>query len=52
MLKDLCTYRALDGGCGLQTYISCTVNEGHLSLASYFGSEIYLLDYAVQGNQL
>ena len=41
MLKNLCTHRALDSGCGLQTYISCSVKEGQLSLASYFGPEIY-----------
>ena len=41
MLESLCDHRALDSGCGLQTYISCTVKEGQLSLASYIGPEIY-----------
>ncbi|MCJ1458498.1 hypothetical protein MMC28_008871 [Mycoblastus sanguinarius] len=41
LLEDLCVHRALDSGCGLQTYISCAVKEGQLSLASYIGPEIY-----------
>lgn len=41
MLEDLCVHRTLDSGCGLQTYISCAVKDGQLSLASYIGPEIY-----------
>ena len=41
MLEKVCAHRDLDSGCGLQTYISCTVKEGQLSLASYIGPEIY-----------
>lgn len=41
MLQDLCVHRPLDSSCGLQTYISCAVKEGQLSLVSYIGPEIY-----------
>ena len=41
MLENVCVHRDLDSGCGLQTYISCTIKEGQLSLASYIGPEIY-----------
>ena len=41
MLDDLCVHRTLDSGCGLQTYISCAIKEGRLSLTSYIGPEVY-----------
>lgn len=41
MLQKVCGHRSLENGCGLQTYISCGVKKGSLSLTSYLGPEIY-----------
>lgn len=41
MLRRICTYRRLEDGCGIQTYISCAVKDGMLSLTSYLGPEVY-----------
>ena len=41
MLQSVCAHRSLESGRGLQTYISCGVKKGSLSLTSYLGPEIY-----------
>ena len=41
MLQGLCTHRTLDSSPGLQTYISCSIKNGSLSITSYLGPEIY-----------
>ena len=41
MLKAACPHRSLKSDRGLQTYISCDVRNGALSLTSYVGAEIY-----------
>lgn len=41
MLKATWNHHSLESTCGVQTYISCTVKNGSLSLTSYLGAEIY-----------
>ena len=36
-----CTYRSLDRECGVQTYISCAVQNDSLSLTSYLSPQVY-----------
>ncbi|KAE8168695.1 tryptophan dimethylallyltransferase-domain-containing protein [Aspergillus tamarii] len=40
-LKQYASFRALDQGCGVQTYIACAFKRGQLSLTSYLSAEIY-----------
>lgn len=40
-LKDIGQYRRLDSGCGLHTYISCSIKDDALSITSYISPEIY-----------
>lgn len=40
-LERICTHRSLADGCGLQTYISCAVQNDQLVLTSYMSPEIY-----------
>ena len=40
-LKGMCTHRSLADGCGLQTYISCAVQNTQFVLTSYMSPEIY-----------
>lgn len=40
-LQEICTYRSLSAACGLQTYISCGIENGSLDITSYLSPEIY-----------
>ncbi len=40
-VDGFCTYRNLDRECGLQTYISCAVQNDCLSLTSYLSPQVY-----------
>ena len=40
-LERLCSYRRLEDSCGIQTYISCAVKNGRLTLTSYMSPEIH-----------
>ncbi len=40
-VDGFCTYRALDRECGLQTYVSCAVQDGALALTSYLSPQTY-----------
>ncbi|KAE8376763.1 aromatic prenyltransferase [Aspergillus bertholletiae] len=40
-LERYASFRSLDQGCGVQTYIACAFKRGKLSLTSYFSAEIY-----------
>ena len=40
-VDGFCSYRNLDQECGLQTYISCAVQNGSLSLTSYLSPQVY-----------
>ncbi|KAK2734198.1 hypothetical protein FQN57_001852 [Myotisia sp. PD_48] len=40
-LERYTSYRSLDHGCGVQTYIACAFKRGKLSLTSYLSAEIY-----------
>lgn len=40
-LEGMCTHRFLGSQCGLQTYISCAVQNAQLVLTSYLSPEIY-----------
>ncbi|CAG8956364.1 hypothetical protein HYFRA_00003746 [Hymenoscyphus fraxineus] len=42
MLTEMCSYRPLEDGCGVQTYISCKAKKGGLFLTSYLSPEIYM----------
>ena len=41
VVDGFCTYRNLDWECGLQTYISCAVQNDSLSLTSYLSPQVY-----------
>ena len=41
MIEAICCHRPLEEGCGIHTYIACSVKKGKLFLTSYFGPEIY-----------
>ncbi|KAI9842246.1 MAG: hypothetical protein M1837_007391 [Sclerophora amabilis] len=41
VLDSICTHRSLESGPGIQTYISCSIKNGALSITSYVGPEIY-----------
>ena len=41
MVQKICCYRSLSSGCGLQTYISCGIKNGLLSITSYISPEMY-----------
>lgn len=41
VLENLSTHRPLDGGIGLQTYISCAFQKGDLSITTYMSPEAY-----------
>jgi len=40
-IEGLCSYRPLEDGRGLQTYISCAVKNGRLHLTSYISPQLY-----------
>lgn len=40
-LRDICTYRSLRCQSGLQTYISCAIQDDSLDITSYISPEIY-----------
>ncbi|KNG85624.1 dimethylallyl tryptophan synthase [Aspergillus nomiae NRRL 13137] len=40
-LEQYASFRSLDQGCGVQTYIACAFKRGQLSLTSYLSAEIY-----------
>ena len=40
-VDGFCTYRSLDRECGVQTYISCAVQNETLSLTSYLSPQVY-----------
>ena len=40
-LEHICSYRTLDSGCGLLTYISCSIKDDSLNVTSYLSPEIY-----------
>ena len=40
-LEQISSYRSLESGRGLQTYISCAIKGGELMLTSYLSPEIY-----------
>ncbi|KAL1872508.1 hypothetical protein Plec18167_006626 [Paecilomyces lecythidis] len=40
-LEQLSSFRSLEDGCGLQTYISCSFKKNKLSLTSYLSPQIY-----------
>ena len=42
-IERLSSYRQLDDGCGMQTYVSCSVKQGNLALTSYISPEIHHL---------
>jgi DMATS type aromatic prenyltransferase len=41
VLEKICAHRSLDSACGLQTYVSCGIKNGHLDITSYLSPEIY-----------
>jgi DMATS type aromatic prenyltransferase len=43
-LHQICTYRRLDSVTGLQTYISCKIENDSLDITSYLSPEIYHKD--------
>ena len=41
VLEEICNHRKLDSGLGLQTYISCVIEDDSLDVTSYLSPEVY-----------